>query len=282
MKKNILIFLLLTVVGIAFGQKADLNTGTGGTPVINPVPALMQPKLQSTAPVIFDNGPLVTTPGGGYGGADLSVLQTTLGLDIYGAGFQYSYNNRMADDFTFSEGKRISSIVLFGYQTGSSTTSTISAAYIQIYDRKPDLPGATVVWGNRTTNRLSSTSFTNIYRAPDYDPNNSGRPIMRVVCNVDITLPAGTYWLETSLDGPSSYPGPWCPLVTISGQTSTGNAIQYMPSNGWSNYLDDGTLTPQGMPFLLQGVPAVPFKMGYLAVIFVLIAAGIVIRRRFI
>lgn len=280
MRKIVLAFALVLVVNLVFGQQSDVFSGTAGTPVLNPVPALMQPKLQSSGAVLFDNGPLVTNPGGGAGGADASLLQTALSMNIYGAGCQLSFDNRLADDFTLTDSKRISTIILYGYQTGSSTVPTINSVYIRIYDRQPNLPGATVIWGNRITNRLTEASFSGIYRAADYDPTNTARPIMRLSCNVDVSLAAGTYWLEYSFNGTLSS-GPWCPPVTISGQTTTGNAMQYIPAYGWNSYVDSGTLTVQGMPFILMGAPAIPFKIWYLAFVFIAIAAGVVVKRRF-
>ncbi|MFZ1553126.1 MAG: hypothetical protein WAV53_17145, partial [Anaerolineae bacterium] len=78
--------------------------------------------------ILFDNGPLVTHPGGGFGGADASAVQTAIGLTIYGAGHQLSANNRVADDFTVPAGETwtINTVTFYAYQTGSTTTSTIN------------------------------------------------------------------------------------------------------------------------------------------------------------
>ncbi len=38
--------------------------------------------------VLYDNGPLVTHPGGGAGGADASAVQTALAMTLYGVGYQ--------------------------------------------------------------------------------------------------------------------------------------------------------------------------------------------------
>ena len=53
--------------------------------------------------VIFDNGPIVTHPGGGAGGADVSALQWSLGLTVWGFGPTVSAD-RVADDFTVPAG----------------------------------------------------------------------------------------------------------------------------------------------------------------------------------
>ena len=74
--------------------------------------------------VIFDNGPFMNSPGTGAGGADESVLQTSLGMNNYGFGNQVSAGNRLADDFTLTTRARIKKIKFYAYQTGSTTTST--------------------------------------------------------------------------------------------------------------------------------------------------------------
>ena len=201
--------------------------------------------------VLYDNGPLVTHPGGGAGGADASALQTALGMTTYGFGAQLTAGNRVADDFTITQGNwTIETISFFTYQTGSSTTSTITGLNLQIWDGPPNA-GGTVVWGNTTTNVMTSTTWTNIYRVLDTTMSDSTRPIMAVVAAVNTTLSAGTYWLDWQFDGTLSS-GPWQPPITILGQTTTGDALQYT-TTGWAAISDGGTLTPQGLPFIVEG-----------------------------
>jgi hypothetical protein len=206
--------------------------------------------------VLYDNGPLVTHPGGGAGGADASALQTNLAMNTLGAGAQVSAGNRLADEFTVTDaaGWDIDTITFFTYQTGSTTTSTINAVNVQIWDGPPNA-GGTVVWGDPTTNILASTTWTNIYRTTDTTLTTTNRPIMTAVADVNTVLPPGTYWVDYQIGG-SLASGPWVPPVTILGQTTTGNAIQYT-STGWANLTDTGTLTPQGVPFILEGQPAI-------------------------
>lgn len=48
--------------------------------------------------------------------------------------------------------------------------------------------------------------------------------------------------------------GPWAPPITINGQTTTGDALQFTTSSGsWAPANDTGTYTQQGMPFLILG-----------------------------
>lgn len=49
--------------------------------------------------VLYDNGPYFNSPGGGPNGADGSILQTSLGLNILGFGASQASGFRVADDF---------------------------------------------------------------------------------------------------------------------------------------------------------------------------------------
>ena len=198
--------------------------------------------------ILYDNGPLVTHPGGGAGGADASVLQTALGMGTYGFGYQVTAGNRLADDFTITGGGWfVETITFFGYQTGSSTTSTFTAMNLQIWDGPPDDPGSMVVFGDTTTNRLSTTTWSNAYRVLDTDITASNRPIMANTVTVNTFLGAGTYWLDFQADGTGAS-GPWAPPVTVLGQTGSGNAMQW--TTAWDPATDVG---PQDFPFIVEG-----------------------------
>jgi hypothetical protein len=83
--------------------------------------------------ILWDNGPLATCSGCGAGGADESMLQdSSLGMNTLGFGHQAADDNRIADDFTISDptGWDIEFFHFWAYQTGSTTTSTITAAVI--------------------------------------------------------------------------------------------------------------------------------------------------------
>ncbi len=201
--------------------------------------------------ILFDNGPLVTHPGGGAGGADASRLQ--IGMNTLGFGDQYSFGYRLADDFTVPAGGwQIGSITFFAYMTGSPTSpSPITGLYLQIWNGPPDQAGSSVVWGDLTTNRLVSSAWSGIYRDSDGSPGADQRPIMANTALVNAYLVPGTYWLDWSTDGSGSYTGPWAPPITILGQTTTGNALQYTGS--WAAANDSGTDTQQGFPFIIYG-----------------------------
>ena len=253
---SLTVLVALIFAGSIIAQSSSISnvkevyTGTH-TKVQTPAGQNIPIPYDGTLALLFDNGPLVTHPAGGSGGADLSALQSAIGLGTYGFGAQISAGNSVADDFTISGASwNIEELQFFTYQTGSSTTSTINDARIRIWNGAPNA-GGTIVFGDLTTNRLSSTSWTNIYRALDTSPSASDRPIMRVVVQFSpaLTLGPGTYWVEVSLGGTLAS-GPWAPAVSIVGQTTTGDALQ-LTSTGWAAAVD-GTY-PQGIPFIVLG-----------------------------
>ncbi len=219
-------------------------------PAIESVPVAAIPAGSS---VLYDNGPFITGQGTGAGGADVSVLQTNLGMNTYGLGHQTASDIRVADDFTVPSEKvwQIDKITFYAYQTGSTTTSTFTAVNLRIWDGKPEAPGSHVVWGDDTTNVMSSSGWTGVYRVTDTDLQNNQRPIMANEVTVNTLLPEGVYWLDWQADG-SLGSGPWAPPISILGQTTTGNAEQKF-LNVWNPVVDSGAGTTQGFPFVIEG-----------------------------
>ena len=260
MKQFFTFFFLFTFVsGFSFAQDAaDINPNA---PVKTFVPAgqNIPTPYESDFALLYDNGPMITHPGGGLGGNDASALQTALGLTIYGFGSQVVNNNSMADDFVITgSGWNIDEMQFFTYQTNSGTTSTINDLRVQIWNGPPNA-GGVVIWGDMTTNRLTSTNWTNIYRVLDTDLLNGARPIMRAVAQFApaINLAPGTYWVQFQFGGTGAS-GPWAPPISILGTTTTGNGLQSL-AGVWGQALD-GTFQ-QGLPFLIMGTEV---STGYL------------------
>jgi len=207
--------------------------------------------------IIYDNGPIITETGAGAFGKNVSEVQTYLGM------YNYSYNTfweigyRNADDFTIEEGEEflITAIGFYNYQTGTDTVPTINYLDFRIFDGSPDLEETDTLYDFYDQNILSGSKWTDIYRVYDTDLQNTERPIMLSVTTFEqenaIHLLPGTYWLDWSSGG-EIINGPWTPFITIDGETTTGNAL-HLGYEGWVNWEDDGTLTPQGMPFILYG-----------------------------
>ncbi len=209
------------------------------------------------ANVIYESGPFITGIGDGPDGADSSLVQnSSLGMTLLGSAVNLSGAGphfRMADQFEVPSQWDIDQVVFYAYQTGSSTTSSFTGVNFRIWDGVPGEPGSNVVFGDTATNRFDSTGWTNVYRYSETTVNTL-RPIMYVIGNAGVTLPAGTYWLDWQLAGTIAS-GPWQPPITIIGQTTTGNGL-HLTTAGWINWVDGGTGTPQGAPFQLWGTAA--------------------------
>ncbi len=205
---------------------------------------------------LWNNGPLVTNPGAGAGGADVSAISP--GQSGYGGNFNQPSFAR-ADDFTVSGGGwNITSMTFFGYQTNGGIPSTITGLFARIWSGDPSA-GGTVVWGDMTTNILSSTDWTGIYRTSATAFDNTQRPIMNIVADgLDINLGNGSYWVEFAATG-SAASGPWVPLVSSPVEAVIGNSLLYTVSSAtWSTATDGGNGLGYELPFLIDGtvVPA--------------------------
>ncbi len=224
------------------------------TAEVQAAPSAM-PETTWSAPeaVLWDNGPLVTHAGA-CSGVDASRLQSDLLMNTLGFGHQFSAGYRVADDFTITDpgGWQIDTITFFAYQTGApASPSPITGVYYQIWDGPPDDPASSVVFGDLSTNRLLSSTFTNIQRDSTSSPCANSRYILADAAGAGLTLPAGTYWIDWTTDGSASYSGPWAPPVTILGQTTTGNGLHY--TGAWGPANDSGTVTQQDLPFVIEG-----------------------------
>ncbi|PDV97216.1 hypothetical protein A9Q02_04735 [Candidatus Chloroploca asiatica] len=217
----------------------------------------LAPSAVPTVTVLYNNGPFITSFGDGPGGADLSLLQTSLGMTTLG--FATGLNDsgphfRISDHFTVTDasGWRVDEVVFYAYQSGSSTTSTFTGVNFQIWDGPPDDPVSRVIFGDTTTNRFVESSWTNAYRVSESNFTTTQRPIMAIVGRAGVDLSPGTYWLDWQLAG-SLASGPWQPPITVISQTVTGNALQ-RNDTGWVPLQDTGSSTNQGVPFQLRRV----------------------------
>ncbi|WP_395377227.1 hypothetical protein [Marinicella sp. W31] len=225
--------------------------------------------------VIYSNGPISNSEGTGVGGADESILQNfSLGLSSLGFGHQSNANLRVADEFQVSQdGLVISSVEFFAYQT-NETASTITSVNLRIWNGQPGQPGSQIIFGDTSTNRLLSTQNTGILRVAEQDSGISNvRQIASSLVDVNITLDRGTYWLDWQSDG-SGVSGPWVPPITITGSTSTGNAIRSQ-DNGATYFplVDDALATGMGLPFVLRGALPPPQQIPSLSILGLLLMA---------
>jgi hypothetical protein len=246
-------FLIPLAVGLAFA--GNLHAQSAETIGNSPAPAFIgAPDAAATPPqpnaVVFNNGPLVNSPGTGPGGSDESLLQnSTLGMGTFGFNHSAAGVFRVADDFTVPGGGwNITNVTLYAYQTGSTTTSTITSVTLRIWNGVPGAAGSSVVFGDTTTNRLTNSTWSGIYRGLLSAPGATNRPVMANTVAVNTVLPAGTYWMDWNTGG-SLASGPWAPPVTINGQATTGNGLQF-DGAAW-NPADDGD-DQQAFPFVIE------------------------------
>jgi hypothetical protein len=239
------------------GMSTDVDQSGSTTQQATYTPTLPDAPLAN----LFDNGPAFNSTGTGTGGGNESIYYQG-GTGTYGSGCQYSAGVYVADDFIVPSGKTwaITSMNFYSYQTNSTTTSTITGIYMRIWNGKPGVTGSTVVWGNMTSNRLSSTTFANIYRVMTVAGGNA-RPVMSVVASTPgLSLSAGTYWVEWACTG-SLTSGPWAPPV-VTANNVTGNAIQTVDAG--ATYADVLYNTyGQGFPFVIQGNEITPGGIPY-------------------
>lgn len=211
--------------------------------------------LGLNAQVLHNNGPLVTHPGGGFGGSDACALDTAY-HSTYGSR-NANVNNttyRVAEEFVVpSQGWVLDSVIFYQYQTGSTTTSSITTLDFIIWNGTPD--ASTIVYGDSNLTYIDGNTFSNIYRSRTVDLLNSQRPIMRVSHKFTpaLTLTAGTYYIDWRAFGSLSS-GPWVPIIE-SGNVWTGTSLQKVGMT-WQTPTDAKSGEGMGFPFILKGTVA--------------------------
>ncbi len=258
-KPSILAVCIATVLGVpmlASGQSHD---------VIGPRSSAKQPPAPMQAPgikavwlppadALFDSGGLAdgTAAGCSADAGNASLLQDP--VNSFGMNASLAGGFRVADDFTVPVGGSwtVQHAYVFAYQTGSTTTSPITAVSARLWDGPPGDPASNVVCGDDTTNVMTATEFSGVYRVQETAPACT-RPIM--VQTLDLsscpTLNAGTYWIDWQAAGSASFSGPWAPPLVILNTPSTGNSLQF-DGTTWNPGGDTaGNLF--GLPFVIAG-----------------------------
>jgi hypothetical protein len=244
---------------LAFAQRAEVFNPAEptSTTLYGPVPIQQDPS-RITATLLDTRSGLITGVGTGAGGADLSTLQSSsLLMTSFGSTNSTATAFRVAENFVVPAGGwTIDKITTYAYQTGSTTTSTMNAFNFRIWNGTPGAMGSSVVFGDTTTNRMTATAFTNIYRVTETTLTATNRPIMAIEAGgLNLTLPAGTYWLDWQVGG-SLGSGPFAPPLTTLGQTITGDAIQF-DGTTWNSIVDANVAGSfQGLPLTITGVTA--------------------------
>ncbi|MBO2011847.1 T9SS type A sorting domain-containing protein [Hymenobacter negativus] len=243
--------------------------------------------FSSWAQQLFTNGSILTGATSKSGvaaptGTQWSEVQNDTGNTAvantnsgYTANQSLSY--QLADDFVVPAGQSwtVSSFNFFGYQTGAgATTSPFTELYIQVWNGQPGTAGATVVFGNLTTNRLGTSTDAAAYRIfnslyPTAAAPTTTRKVWEVAATVSpaLVLPAGTYWISWSSNVTANATHFFVPVTTVGARTQTGaNALQGVTASGtttWTALTDAGTGTGattvnQAMAFRVLGTTTTP------------------------
>jgi hypothetical protein len=173
---------------------------------------------------------------------------------------------RLADDFIVPEGQvwNLADAQLFAYQSGVSRL-TATTGSIRIWNGQPGAAASSVVFGDTTTNRVTSVEAMNAYRVftttvgPAIMSPDTSRRLHVVTLSANATLNAGTYWIDFQLARSESTAPIFVVPVTLQGVRSLAqwNAQQYA-DGAWSSLVDtgkpDGTSdAPQDIAFTLTG-----------------------------
>jgi hypothetical protein len=201
--------------------------------------------------IVFNNAIMVTHPGAGPSGADLSAVNP--GQTIYGSGFTNSKGWKIADDFVLDAATEIQQMEFYGIQQNGTISSFFTAVYVQIYDAAPNA-GGNVIYGDQTTNRLVSSSYSGIWRANSMVSPLA--PIMKIIADVNVTLLSGTYWVVVSATGAPSLNDALANPVQELGVPYHGNGLLDLGS-GWEPWKDYdggyGSNQPLDLPFIVYG-----------------------------
>lgn len=246
---------VLAFTGQITAQQAEVVTDYNQNP---PAASTEIPDLSNSNQVlggiIYSNGPVFNVPGGGFGGADLSLLENiSVGNTTLGAAHAAASGFRIADDWVVAESVEVTSIDFYAYQTGSTTATSFIGGTIVIWDGEPGV--GTVIFGDPDASALISSEWSGVYRASETTPQDGARPIMKNTLETPgLTLTPGTYWIDWNADGTLAS-GPWAPpIATELGTGPSGNAQQFDPNTSlWNPVLDGGTGNALGFPFDVTG-----------------------------
>ena len=229
---------------------------TGGVALRWDYPAITASAAEAPYAITMFDG-YVTDPGAMSDGSDASWKkgeQGTWGSKCdKGSGYWVGFPVVLDRPTTLSE------IEVYSYQTGSTTTSSFTGLYVQIYNGNP-MEDGTVVWGDADANIMTATAFTGCYRGSDGATTEMTRPIMSITASgLDIQLEPGTYWVTYALTGTESS-GPWAVPHAVPGIGSTGNGVQYSAPD-WISLNDSYTGDHYSLAFRIAG-SMVPSAVG--------------------
>lgn len=219
--------------------------------------------LPAQATTLFSQTNIVTNPGAGFNGSDVSQASATVNR----AGQTATSDFRLAQSFTISDAGlwAIDTVSVMAYMTstyGFPPTSPFTGISVNIWDNAPGLAGSNIL-GSSTT--LLSTNWTGVYRTFNGVLDNAQRPVMNIAANFSgsgLTLAPGTYWADYQLTGlsPTGGTAGFTPfLMTTSGGnpvTLTGNARQFNTSaapGDWITISEGNPAQGLSLPLIVTG-----------------------------
>lgn len=235
-----------------------------GAPDASDRPSPSPPNLRSV-PIYSNSGDLadpylITRPGAGCAGRDVSDLQTVLGLNGLGFSCLAASSVAVADDFSVPAGEtwRIDQVVLYLYQTDIAAPS-ITDVFLHLQAANP--LGETIPI---LTSYVPNATWTDVYKNKDTDPPASecSRRIQQCVITLAVPYVAsvGTHYVIWQGNGSGSS-GPWVPPVVVPGATNKPGANGMLASDLsgglFAAIIDSGAShAPQDLVFVLCGTIA--------------------------
>lgn len=196
-----------------------------------------------------------------------------------GGPFRFADDVAVPASITNPGGWLVSTISFYAYQPGAAA-NPFTAANVRIWSGRPGDAGSTVVFGDTTTNRMTASTATNMYRVfnSTATPGSVAPDTTRRIYRIDVSvrtpgaggarllLRPGTYWIDWQLDSNTANDDAFAPPVTTPGSraptgTNAGNARQYVASSlggAWFDAIDPGKPSVaadvvQALPFLIDG-----------------------------
>ncbi len=201
----------------------------------------------------YDNGGMGELPGG-CGGGMYSAIEAP--SSIYGNNTIVT-SFHQADDFNVPNGQVWTPVELtwYLYQTNAPTNDPIVNVYIQIWrgSQADMIAGtATLLGGDMTTNRLTSSTFSNIYRTTAADITNCARAVKENKIDMSWVgaLPTGQYWIEVGSTGNPGFSGPWANHKVP--RDGTENSIFFTVGGAWAENVNTDLVTKWDYPFKLR------------------------------
>ena len=201
----------------------------------------------------------------GYGGAPASCKAN--GTTYNAVNMDRRLGIWVADVFDVPAGATwiFDTVIVYGYQNGSSLSSPFISCNLQIYNGIPGA-GGTVVWGDTLTNVLSSSDFTGIYKVDTFSSDNgllsNQRPIMylKLYLYQAPHLTAGRYWLAWSASCANTSSSPGTPYKVLPGRINpTGQmAMRKLAGTSWNYLIDNGDSI--GLNMIIKASPTVSIK----------------------